>query len=146
MAFIGLTILSLSPFIGCLCLNRLRSSTPPESTDCPTLCSDGLPITAITGIEGTPKLLIVSGECAFVVDPTRDGTDQIRHGFRHSMAFQDIQDMFAVKDTAEDIEFVSLYVSINPWKQWLCPSVVNNRLNYGSHLIGFGNCSRDYRY
>ena len=82
-----------------------------ESCDCPTLCDDNLKVNAITGINCTPELLLISGECAFIVDPTLPPSKQRRHGFKHLLPFSEVQDMFAIRNNA-DIEFVTVYVSL----------------------------------
>ena len=97
--------------IDCLSLNRLLNANQNESNDCPTLCDRDIHIDAITPINVRPELLLISGDCAFVVDPRLPGTNQIRHGFKPSFAFSEIQDIFAIGNNT-DIEFVSVYVSL----------------------------------
>ena len=101
-------LLSLYLTSDCVLLKHLVDQV--ESDDCPTLCDRDLHIDAITGINLTPELLLVSGECAFIVDPGKPANRQKRRGFKHLLPFSDIQDMFAIGNNT-DIEFVSIYVS-----------------------------------
>ncbi|CAG2119897.1 unnamed protein product, partial [Medioppia subpectinata] len=106
---ISIAILFSNEVVDSVAMSRFRLSAA-EDSNCPTLCSNLRPITAIASIDGSPQLLLISGECAYFVDPTRGGTDQRRHGFRHLMALQDIQDLFVIANNT-NIEFVSLHAS-----------------------------------
>ncbi|CAG2112894.1 unnamed protein product [Medioppia subpectinata] len=106
---ISIAILCSNGIVDSVAMRRVWSAA--EDSNCPTLYSNLRPITAIASIDGSPQLLLISGECAYFVDyPTRDGIDQRRHGFRHLMALQDIQDLFVIANNT-NIEFVSLHAS-----------------------------------
>jgi hypothetical protein len=94
--------------IDCVLIDRLLVKN--ESNDCLTLCDHDIKVDAITPINLSAELLLISGKCAFIIDPTKFNSSQIKHGFKHSFAFTEIQDMFAIGNKT-DIEFVSVYVS-----------------------------------
>ncbi|XP_054168223.1 uncharacterized protein LOC128965541 [Oppia nitens] len=107
--FLAFVTLFISFEVKCISFKQLIQSLE-ESVDCPSLCSDSQPITAISPIDKTPQMLVISGQCAYIVDPTQPQLNQRKNGFKHSLAFTDIQDMFVLTNNL-DIELVSIYAS-----------------------------------
>lgn len=98
-----------------LVLTKTASSkkllSPKESIECPTLCDD-IKLDAVTPINHlSPKILVVSGSCAWIVDTKSSNRNHIKHGFKHSFTFSQIQDMVSIRNSS-NIEFVSIYVSL----------------------------------